>query len=306
MACYHPLEGYRSETVNPSGKRSIIFDVKERWKGNRPILLACGQCLGCRMDRSRDWAVRCLHESTLHEANCFITLTYDPVNLPPDGSLVVRDFQLFMKRLRKRFAPRKIRFFHCGEYGEEGGRPHYHALLFNWDFPDRRYLKTENGNKLYTSAILEELWDKGQSSVGDVTFESAAYVARYIVKKRTGPDAWMYYEEIDFDTGEVLRELKPEYVTMSRRPGIAHNWFEKFKSDVFPDDFVVINGKKVHTPQFYKRKLEQMFPEDYEVLQNQRANGMTRHRWNYTRERLDVREEIHYAKVSRLTRSYEK
>ena len=102
MACYYPLKGYRARAVNPkTGKRSIVFDSSLGFM-DMPVEFACGQCIGCRIERSRQWAIRCVHEAQLYEANCFITLTYAPEHLPKNGSLVLEHFQKFMKRLRKR------------------------------------------------------------------------------------------------------------------------------------------------------------------------------------------------------------
>ena len=136
MPCFHPLEGYWSKDRNPSGKRSLTFNAREAFT-DKKIDVPCGRCVGCRLERSRQWAIRCVHEASLYDNNCFITLTYDSDHVPSDGSLRVEDFQNFMKRLRKSVAPRRVRFFHCGEYGERGDRPHYHAILFNLDFDDR-------------------------------------------------------------------------------------------------------------------------------------------------------------------------
>ena len=152
-------------------------------------MVPCGQCIGCRLERSRQWAIRCVHEASLHTDNCFITLTYSPDCLPSDGSLNHDDFQKFFKRLRKHIAPKKIRYYMCGEYGEDLqqpsklGRPHFHACLFGLDFDDKQLYIVRDDVKLYTSATLEKIWGKGFVTIGDVTFESAAYVARYIAKK---------------------------------------------------------------------------------------------------------------------------
>ena len=159
--------------------------------------------------------MRCHHEASLYQDNCFITLTYSDEHLPSDKSLHVDHFQKFMKRLRKRFGE-GVRYYHCGEYGEKYMRPHYHACLFNFDFPDKKIWKENNGNRLYISESLSELWPFGFVTIGDVTFESAAYVARYIMKKVNGDLAESHYERVDWDTGEVYH-LKPEYTTMSRR-----------------------------------------------------------------------------------------
>ena len=117
MPCYHPIPGYRAKSTNPSGKRSIVFNLSEGFK-NFAVSVPCGRCIGCRLERARQWSIRCIHEASLYEANCFVTLTYDDDNLPLDGSLRPRDMVLFLKRLRKRFGP-GIRFFQCGEYGDK-------------------------------------------------------------------------------------------------------------------------------------------------------------------------------------------
>ncbi len=200
------------------------------------IQLPCGQCSGCRLERSRSWAVRCVHEASLHDENCFITLTFNNHYLDPIGSLDKRTFQLFMKRLRKEIAPGKVRFFHCGEYGSKMKRPHHHACLFGFDFPDKWLFDTREGVDLYRSPMLERLWPFGFSTIGEVTFESAAYVARYISKKINGELAPAHYARVDHKTGEMFSIL-PEYITMSLRPGIAGAWFDKFEGDVFPRIF---------------------------------------------------------------------
>ena len=225
MVCFQPLKGWKSKTINEkSGKRSVVFS-RNLGLVDLPVELPCGQCSGCRLERSRQWAMRCVHEAQLHEDNIFITLTYDNEHLPYGGSLYYRDFQLFMKRLlvhADRHLKRHpgIRFYMCGEYGENFGRPHYHAVMFNYDLPDKKLFKMERGNPLYTSEILSELWGKGLTSVGGVTFQSAAYVARYIMKKVTGDAAEDHYTRIDPETGEVFERV-PEFTNMSRRPGIG-------------------------------------------------------------------------------------
>ena len=190
------------------GKKVISFvnDLKHSWV---PMKLPCGRCVGCRLERSKQWAIRCVHESQLYKDNCFITLTFDNDHLDEDSSLQLRDFQLFMKRLRKQFVPpnpyeegsieyddfqqsHAIRFFHCGEYGELNKRPHHHAIIFNFDFDDK-YLWKRGTNPLWRSPTLEKLWPYGMSSIGKVTFESAAYVARYVMKKVNGELADEHY-----------------------------------------------------------------------------------------------------------------
>lgn len=303
MACFHPMTGYRARERNPAtGKRRIVFNSRDGFI-DQPVTIPCGQCVGCRLERSRQWAIRCVHEASLHERNCFITLTYDNAHLPKSGSLELDAFQKFMKRLRKRFGD-GIRFFHCGEYGEKFKRPHYHACLFNFDFEDRELWKQRDGVNLYISESLSELWPFGFSTIGDVTFESAAYVARYIMKKVTGDKAVEHYAELG-SFGEILAERRPEYVTMSRRPGIGKPWLEKFRSDVYPSDFVLMNGKKMRPPKYYDSIFELEDPEMCAKVKARRKSKAEEHSENNTPDRLAVREEIQLRKANQLVRGYE-
>lgn len=293
MPCYSPLRGYRARNVNPkTGKRSVVFDASLGFM-DMPVEFACGQCFGCRVERARQWAIRCVHEASLHEDNCFITLTYAPEHLPSDGSLKLDHFQKFMKRLRKRFG-KGIRFFHCGEYGENLGRPHYHAIVFGFDFPDRKFFKSKAGVNLYTSEILQELWPFGFSTVGNVSFESACYVARYVMKKVNGELSEGWYEG-----------RKPEYVTMSRRPGIAAGWFKIYSSDVFPSDEVVLRGKVLTVPKFYGKLLEvDRMQELVRIKAKRKAKALLRKDDN-TFERLRVKEHCARRKLEQCTREIE-
>jgi len=263
MQCFYPLQAWRGK-VGSNGKRSVVFHRRDGFK-EFELKLPCGQCRGCRLERSRQWALRCLHESELYDRNCFITLTYDDDHISQNRSIDVREFQLFMKKLRKYFSGEKIRFFHCGEYGEKFGRPHYHACLFNFDFDDKVLHSIRNGFRLYVSDTLNHIWNKGQCMIGDVTFESAAYVARYIMKKITGDRAVEHYDG-----------RKPEYVTMSRRPGLGSDWFKKFKSDVYPSDFVVSRGVKMRPPKFYDTLFDLENPELLASLKRARARRFDR------------------------------
>lgn len=294
MPCYTPLSGWRAREVNPkTGKRRIVFNQSEGFADMR-VDFACGQCIGCRIERSRHWAIRCVHEASLYEDNCFITLTYSPQHLPADGSLCLEHFQKFMKRLRKKFAPRIIRFFHCGEYGETFERPHYHACLFNFDLLDRVLFKRKDNICLYTSEILQALWPYGFVTVGNVTFESAAYVARYIMKKITGEHSDGWYAG-----------RKPEYITMSRRPGIGADWYKKFSSDVFPSDEVVLNGKVLTVPKFYAKLLEIDRVAEFERIKRKRKAKALERSDDNTFDRLRVREQVKRAQLRQLKRGYE-
>ena len=301
MPCFKPLKGYRAKKKNPSGKYSIVFNPKYGYL-DLPQTLPCGQCIGCRLERSRQWAIRCHHESLQHENNCFITLTYNDENLPYNQSLNKKHFQLFMKRLRKKFG-NNIRFFHCGEYGDQFNRPHYHACLFNFDFTDKVLFKVKNGNEIYSSQTLEKIWGKGFCTVTDLTFDTAAYAARYITKKVTGELAPDHYTKID-DYGEIT-ELTPEYNTMSRRPGIGKTYYDKWTSDIYPSDYVIINGKKCKPPKYYDSQHEICEPDELKKIKTNRKNSMILHEPNNTPERLEVREKLQEIKAKQLIRSYE-
>lgn len=277
-----------------------MFSRKGAWV-DRPVTVSCGQCVSCRLERSRQWAIRCIHEAQLHEKNSFITLTYDQDHIPADGSLDVSHWQKFAKRLRKNIGP--FRFLHCGEYGESNFRPHYHACIFGLDFrDDSQIYQHKTGYDVRTSPALTETWGKGFCTVGDLTFESAAYVARYVMKKIGGPMADEHYRRIDVDTGEETH-VKREYVTMSRRPGLGSDWIDRYESDVYPDDFVVHENHKLRPPKFYDRRLEEKNPKSYEELKTQRVQRALKHAENNTPERLDVRRKITDARLGQLPRS---
>ncbi len=209
-----------------------------------------------------------------------------------------------MKRLRKQYAGKTIRFYHCGEYGEKTRRPHYHALLFNFDFPDKRLHQCKNEQKLYTSKECSRLWPWGFSLLGALTFQSAGYVARYIMKKQLGNQSQRHYEHIDQETGEIF-QIAPEYTTMSRAGGIGDQWIAKFWKDVYPEDFVVINGTKHRPPVSYDRWLQENEPKRYLELKRKRIRRARSNPEDSTAERLAVREFIKMSKLAQLPRDLE-
>lgn len=294
MACFHPLQAYQCENGE------VVFYEKARFNIVRSLSLPCGQCIGCRLERSRQWAMRCMHEASLYRENCFVTLTYNDEHFPYRGMLDYSAFQKFMKRLRKFTGTNGVRFYMCGEYGPENWRPHFHACLFNHDFADKEYYsRSPAGEKIYRSAALEKLWPFGFSSVGAVTFESAAYVARYCVAKVTGHNASAHYRRVDAD-GEY--QLPPEFNHMSLKPGIGSRWLEKYRTDVYPHDYVVVRGVEVKPPKYYDRLFASQFPDDFEDIQFRRElDGKSRFADN-TDERLAVREIVQRARSSQLVR----
>lgn len=325
MPCYTPLKGYLNvRTQGLTFKRSESL--------GQSLEVACGQCLGCRLDRSRMWAMRIVHETTLYECgygSCFVTLTYRTksgcsrkqlergYHVPDDWSLDLSHFQKFMKRLRKAYSDRKIRFFHVGEYGavcRHGleacpigctvGRPHYHAILFNVSFDDMEPFSQKGEQVYYTSAKLEALWKYGFVQVGEVTFQSAAYTARYCMKKINGKRQDEHYRSVD-EYGEVHQVL-PEYATMSRRPGLGQGWFEKYKADCFPADDVPVPGEGVikKVPRYYEKLFELEAPEVLESVKDSRKLFRKEHADEYSPERLRAKYKVKEAQVAQLKRGF--
>lgn len=200
-----------------------------------PIRVPCGQCISCRLNRASDWATRIMHEKKMCGVACFVTLTYDEENLPRVGeyaTLVKSDVQLFLKRLRKEIAPRKIRYYLCGEYGEHYCRPHYHLIIFGL-------------SSLESCLVIQKVWPYGFVHCGDVTYDSACYVARYCTKLLTGPKKEWYIE----------RNILPEFSLMSRRPGIGASWLEKYGKEIKAHHNVVVKGRKMSPPRYYRDKI---------------------------------------------------
>lgn len=281
--------------------------------------------------------MRCVHEASLHEDNCFITLTFNEENVNRLYSLQKDYFVKFMKRLRKLLsegfefndragnrvlfpAGTRVRFFHAGEYGEEFGRPHHHAIIFGFDFPDKKLKRERDGMRYYESEILNKLWSDprtgesyGFHEISDVTFESAAYVARYVVKKINGEDADEHYSFVD-EQGNFYKRL-PEYCTMSRgsgvndpdprfRGGIGSEWYEKYKdTDVWPHDRIVIRGKvECKPPRYYGNKYELTDPYQYDKIRasrKEKAKASPDNSWS----RLAVREQVKLAELKFLKRT---
>lgn len=364
MVCTRPLQATFKTKSN--GKKEIKFATglhslagafythnlnvtKLPYYSEYGMMVPCGNCIACRLEKSRQWAVRCMHEASLYDDNCFITLTFNPESLRKfcklglNGcySLNKEHMQDFNKRLRIRFArgvdvykpdgsskcvyyADKIRTFYCGEYGEvcancglsrrgkpcctceayvkTFGRPHYHEILFNVDFPDKKYWKTVNGCRYYTSDLLSSLWSDpdtgkclGFSTIGSVTFESCAYVSRYVTKKINGQMAKDHYQG-----------LEPEFAEPSRRPGLAHDWIAKYwRSDVYPRDELVVRGHKCKPPHYYDEYLEKVDPEMYRQVSEARMTKASERMSDNTAKRLSVKEQCLNARIKNLVRSME-
>jgi hypothetical protein len=285
MSCFHPLYGYKSSSGKWLSKTNDI--------NAEPMTVPCGQCTGCRSEYSRQWALRNMHEASLTpNNNCFITLTYDKKNLPQNNSLDKKAFPKFIRSLRQKNKGTKIRYYACGEYGDNFGRPHYHAILFNYFPSDIKPLKKD----LYTSKSISEAWlNKGHASVGMVTFQSAAYVSNYVQKKINGKNKLEHYTNTE--TGE-WRE--PEFSLMSRKPGIGKQWYDKYYKDIYQigNDGLHMNGKFMKPPKYYDTQYKQDYPELMEILKNNRIEKFEEIAHLFTPESLVAAEHTHKARMS--------
>ena len=300
MACYHPLTAFWTGNTTDAGKRELVIvhgdtrylditspSIPRRIRSTiKPIgehikhlpggdylatrlELPCGHCLGCRLDYSRQWAQRCMLEAKQWNENIFLTLTYDDDHLR-SASLIPEDLTKFMKDLRRQWKYHynidNIRFYACGEYGELYSRPHFHLILFNCPVPDKKFFSAVGGTRLWTSEHISRVWDKGFITIGDVTYESAAYVARYVLKKRYGTDADDYYKALG---------VVPEFVRMSRRPGIAREWFEQNKDKIYVNDELFLSDGKGHVRKlkpcrYFDKIYDNYDPEQLRAIKEQR------------------------------------
>lgn len=281
MPCYSPIVMYEHKTnKTANGKKVIVPKITGNLNEWNSIEIPCGQCIGCRLEYSKQWAIRCVLEAKLYKYNYFITLTYSPEHIPTVphidketgeyidmASLKKRDIQLFLKRLRKHFADKYqhvgIRFYLCGEYGENTERPHYHAIIFNLPLNDLKpYFINHEHQQIYTSETIDKLWGLGITSVGEVTYQSAAYVARYILKKQKGKNE-----------NELSR--LPEFTQMSRNPGIGTEYFNLKKDEILKYDEIIlpVRGGKVTSimpPKWFDILTEREDPDKLKVIKEQR------------------------------------
>lgn len=246
---------------------------------NESIEIPCGQCIECRLAYSRMWAERIMLEAKNHVNTWFVTLTYNDDNLPDNfsgmpefenlHSLYPQDMTKFLKRLRKN-SGQKFRYYYAGEYGSKTGRPHYHMILFGFDFDDLKLYKRTSFGDLSTSEFFEKTWGKGFCTIARCTFETAAYTARYVMKKRKGEDAQIFSEH----------GLISEFVRMSRKPGIAREYFDENYQDIYETDEIFIEtrkgGKKFTPPRYFDSLYEALDPDSFlEIKENRRIAAET-------------------------------
>ena len=280
MSCYHPLPAIRKYAsdqyaIGKRGQEFASFIDPKTGELVEPLQVPCGKCIGCRLDYSRTWADRCVLESLEYDKKLcwFVTLTYDNDHLiTSERSLLTdkntltlypRDVTLFLKRLRDawdyRYNWQGIRYYLCGEYGSTTARPHYHLLLFNCPIPDLKYsAKNTRGDIHYNSDELTELWGNGFICIGELTWETAAYTARYVLKKfkgETKDETEAYYKNAG---------LVPEFTRCSRRPGIARGYYEAHKDEIYKNDEIILPKGKVTKPPKYFDNL--MKDDDMKVI----------------------------------------
>lgn len=314
MRCFHPLEAAHKGV----GDKPVIFRKGERpaflADGYMPVDLRCGQCIGCRLTDAQDWMVRIMHEAKGHRA-CFITLTYDDEFLPYGKTLVPYHLELFWKRLRRRLEPIKIKYYACGEYGstcEDHAikdcpvcgplqRPHYHAIIIGFDFPDKKDLTEREGYPVFTSDFLSSVWTVGIHEIGILSHESAGYVARYCTKKVTGKPAEEHYKRY-LPGVDLFVDLQPEFGRMSN--GLGQRWLSKHVTDVYPSDEVPVSGKGVlqKVPRYYDKIFERSNAIEMVDIKLERERLFLEHE-NREQPSLASREKVALAKNKMLTRS---
>ncbi|NTU73868.1 hypothetical protein HGB07_06940 [Candidatus Roizmanbacteria bacterium] len=239
----------------------------------------------------------------MHETACFVTLTYNDENVPHGGTVVKEDLQKFFKRLRKNVG--QFRYYACGEYGDSSNRPHYHAVIFGLDFAfDRKkHSQNDRGDIIYTSQKLSDTWGLGHCLIGSFNYQTAAYVARYVMKKQTGKHAMDSDLYSRFDVYGEIFQVRPEFALMSRNPGLGSTWYEKFKSDAFPSDFLVYKGKKHTVPRYYYDKLQRENKPLQEKIRIKRSVARSLVATDNTSDRLAAKRECKLSQISKLSRS---
>ncbi len=315
MTCYYPIqcrivdngEGNKKNIIFQNSSKSVTRDENGniKIKDPYPDQIPCGNCIGCRLKKAKQWAIRCMHEKQYHENSSFITLTYSDEKINENKSLDKKKVQKFMKKLRKAIEPEKIRFYMCGEYAPNSieeelkeqqlplekrrckGRPHYHIIIFGYDFPDKTKWKTDpsTGITQYRSKLLESKWTEGYSTIGNVTPESILYTAKYILKKINGKPSKNYYQG-----------KEKEYTTMSRRDGIGKKYLDEFKEEIYKHDSVIFQNIEIKPPSYYDKLYDITNPKDLYLIKKNREEEAKKNSKEITPERLETRRTIAEAK----------
>jgi len=289
VSCFHPVTGYRSKMGrSPSGGWPIVFNINEGYI-DKSVVIPCGKCIGCRLDKTASWAMRIMCEAEMHTQNCYITLTYRDEDLNAIQSLSKEEISAFWKRLRFELSEknrpgkgRTIRYFSAGEYGDKYSRPHYHAALFGFDFSEDK-LAWKQGEKdiLFRSETLEKVWGKGICTIQELNHQSALYIAKYVVKKLSGLSSEKYEGKL------------PEFALMSKRPGLAKKWLEKYVQDVKAVDGVVISAGKIARPgRYFDDIMSKLDPKRMEKVKRERRKKINPE--NDSWRRLEAKEKLKF------------
>jgi hypothetical protein len=279
MPCTNPILAYRKTNGAINFMRKSDYDAPHANK----MLMPCGKCIICLRNKAKSWMLRMANEAKMHEQNCFITLTFEDEHLPKHGSLRLEDPQKFLKRLRKYLEkdwhmvdgvktskiPCKIKYFYCGEYGDQHQRPHYHLCIFGWAPHDMQIFSQKKSGDQFTSQTIAKIWTQGFHTVSDFTDATGAYTAYYMVKENIFFDLTPY-DAIDPDTGEEIKRMPP-FQRMSRRPGLGTTFYHKYKEEII-NNGSYINGQSVPVPQAYLNILRKEDEEKYKVLKTNREN----------------------------------
>lgn len=332
MSCYHPLiryetwERYTCEDGHQAYKATVEklqpgseYEDKEEIEKKigtrlRKIqIIPCGKCIGCRLEYSRDWATKGCYEAELHAENWFLTITYDNEHLPeamtmidpktgeelgenPNGSLKNVDTTNFLKKLRayyeRKYNHKGIRYMLCGEYGDEGQRPHYHAIMFNLPIkPEslRFHEYNENHEAMWRCPEIEQIWGKGMIVAAEVNWNTCAYVARYVTKKVGLPTEKEHYKALG---------IEPEFFRMSRRPGIGREYFEQHKEEIYSKDKIIIKKYgggtlKIKPPKYYDKLYDLENHEKMEEIKKKRKkDGERLNKLKYSQTSLYKKDQL--------------
>lgn len=280
MTCFYPATGWRIRDTKSDYSfytrkySDYLAFSKKPWCIVQEEKGKCGQCSGCRVENTRQWAMRCVAEMADSIKAAFITLTFDPLYYPRNGSVskdfIKKWFKDFRERVRYHYDT-TIRFYCCGEYGSKGGRAHYHAIIFGFEFPDKKLWSKKNGQLLYVSKFLEKAWFYGWHTIGQVTFDSCQYVAQYVMKKIVSKDSRKIEEHYE--------GREPEFHHMSRMPGIGKKYYEMWRDDMYPKDAFTFKGRQMRPPAYFDYLLKRDLPDLYEQVKEARQQKYFESDW---------------------------
>lgn len=308
MPCYHPnlilLNSYPKQFGEQAQVKKFLNSKKASFPGyeffeklneeyKRDELpyswekVPCKECAGCQEAYSKEWATRCMLEAARYEHNYFITLTYDEYHIPKNdellnkktgevfendnweqGHLCPDHITKFNKDVREywrtHYEHTGIKFYASGEYGGLTRRPHYHMIMFNLPIKleDLKIYKVKNGHILWNCDILTKIWDKGFVGLAEVNWDTCAYTARYVMKKLKGK----IEDEKYYENGMV-----PEFVRMSRRPGIGIDYFKEHMQEMYKNDEIILAGhaekiQPVKPPKYYDRMFKDLEPKKMDEI----------------------------------------